>query len=101
MLCSAGARYLLQGPARKDHLMNISGSLPVIPTPFYQRQIDYESLSRLFDYVLPELEGFTLCGSTGESVSLSFEERVELMEFALRRVRFRHHPSLYPSVWAG
>lgn len=67
--------------------MNISGSLPVIPTPFYQGQIDYESLSRLFDYLLPHLEGFTLCGSTGESVSLSFDERVELMEFASCHVR--------------
>ena len=64
--------------------MKLRGSLPVIPTPFYQGKIDYDSLLRLIDHLFPELEGFTLCGSTGESVSLSFEERVELMEFAVR-----------------
>jgi 4-hydroxy-tetrahydrodipicolinate synthase len=64
--------------------MKLSGSLPVIPTPFYQGKIDFDSLLRLFDHIFPELDGFTLCGSTGESVSLSFNERVELMEFAMR-----------------
>ncbi len=70
--------------AVKGGLMKLSGSLPVIPTPFYEGRIDYESLLRLIDHLFPELEGFTLCGSTGESVSLSFEERIELMEFAVR-----------------
>lgn len=71
--------------------MKISGSLPVIPTPFYEGRIDYESLSRLINYLLPELDGLTLCGSTGESVSLSFDERIELMEFAVRLVPANKH----------
>jgi 4-hydroxy-tetrahydrodipicolinate synthase len=66
--------------------MKLSGSLPVIPTPFYQGKIDFDSLLKLFDHIFPELEGFTICGSTGESVSLSFNERVELMEFAARNL---------------
>ncbi len=65
--------------------MRIAGSLPVIPTPFYEGRIDYESLERLFDHLFPELDGYTIGGSTGESVSLSFAERVSLMEFAVRR----------------
>jgi 4-hydroxy-tetrahydrodipicolinate synthase len=64
--------------------MKLGGSLPVIPTPFYEGRIDYESLGRLLDHLFPDLDGFTLCGSTGESVSLSFAERIELMEFAVR-----------------
>jgi len=64
--------------------MKLCGSLPVIPTPFYQGKIDFDSLLRLFEHLFPELEGYTICGSTGESVSLSFEERVELMKFAVR-----------------
>lgn len=52
--------------------------------PFLPWQIDYDSLLRLFDHLFPHLEGFTLCGSTGESVSLSFNERIELMSFAVR-----------------
>lgn len=62
--------------------MKLSGSLPVIPTPFYQGRIDFDSLLKLFDHLFPELEGYTLCGSTGEAVSLSLEERRELMKFA-------------------
>jgi 4-hydroxy-tetrahydrodipicolinate synthase len=33
--------------------------------------------------MLPEVDGYTLGGSTGESVSLSPEERQELMKFAV------------------
>jgi 4-hydroxy-tetrahydrodipicolinate synthase len=60
----------------------IAGSLPVIPTPFFENRIDFDSLSRLFDHLFPDLDGFTMGGSTGESVSLTFEERLELMRFA-------------------
>jgi 4-hydroxy-tetrahydrodipicolinate synthase len=63
--------------------VKLSGSLPVIPTPFYDGRIDYDSLLRLFDHLFPDLDGYTLCGSTGESVSLSLQERRELMKFAV------------------
>jgi 4-hydroxy-tetrahydrodipicolinate synthase len=59
-----------------------SGTLPVIPTPFHKGRIDFDSLLRLFDHIFPELDGYTLGGSTGESVSLTLEERLELMRFA-------------------
>ncbi len=62
--------------------MKLSGSLPVIPTPFYNGRIDFDSLLKLFDRLFPALEGYTLCGSTGEAASLSLEERLELMKFA-------------------
>jgi 4-hydroxy-tetrahydrodipicolinate synthase len=62
--------------------VKLAGSLPVIPTPFYRGKLDYDSLLKLFDHLFPDLEGYTLCGSTGESVSLSLEERLELMTFA-------------------
>jgi 4-hydroxy-tetrahydrodipicolinate synthase len=63
---------------------NLNGSLPVIPTPFLDNRIDFDSLSRLFDHIFPELDGYTLGGSTGESVSLSMDERLELMRFAAK-----------------
>lgn len=66
--------------------MKVIGSLPVIPTPFYQGKIDYDSLLRLFDHVFPHLDGVTVCGSTGESVSLSLSERIELAEFACQNI---------------
>src|SRR5437773_2355452 len=64
--------------------MKIGGSLPVIPTPFYNGEIDFDSLLRLLDHLFPELDGYTLAGSTGESVSLSLAERCQLIEFAAR-----------------
>lgn len=65
-------------------IFNLSGSLPVIPTPFLNNRIDYDSLSRLFDHLFPELDGYTLGGSNGESVALSMDERLELMRFAAK-----------------
>ena len=62
--------------------MKLAGSLPVIPTPFYQGKLDFDSLLKLFDHLFPELDGYTLCGSTGECASLSLDERLELMTFA-------------------
>jgi 4-hydroxy-tetrahydrodipicolinate synthase len=64
--------------------MKLAGSLPVIPTPFRDGKLDFDSLLKLFEHLFPALEGYTLCGSTGEGVSLSFEERVELMQFAAK-----------------
>jgi len=62
--------------------VKLAGSLPVVPTPFHRGKLDYDSLLKLFDHLFPELDGYTLCGSTGESVSLSLDERLELMTFA-------------------
>ena len=64
--------------------MPITGSLPVIPTPFFENHIDFSSLERLLAHMFPALDGYTLCGSTGEVASLSLVERIELVEFAVR-----------------
>ena len=56
----------------------------MIPTPFRDNRIDFDSLLRLFDHLFPELEGYTICGSTGEAPSLTIDERLELMKFAAR-----------------
>jgi len=76
-----------QNHDRSNHAaagVSLRGSLPVILTPFYQNKVDFDSLLKLFDHLFPELDGYTLCGSTGEAVSLSFDERAELMKFAVR-----------------
>lgn len=85
------SKYAQRTERRTDSLQrgrkmnfNLNGSLPVIPTPFLENRIDFDSLSRLFDHIFPELDGYTLCGSTGESVSLSMDERLELMRFAAK-----------------
>jgi 4-hydroxy-tetrahydrodipicolinate synthase len=69
----------------------LGGTLPVIPTPFFRGGIDYDSLLRLFDHIFPELDGCTLGGSTGEGVSLSLQERLQLMKFAVRHAPAGKH----------
>lgn len=64
--------------------MKITGSLPVIPTPFRENRIDFDSLLRLFDHLFPALDGYTIGGSTGEAASLTLDERMELMKFVAR-----------------
>ena len=64
--------------------MKLAGSLPVVPTPFRDGKLDFDSLLKLFNHLFPELEGYTLCGSTGEGASLSYDERAALMEFAIK-----------------
>jgi 4-hydroxy-tetrahydrodipicolinate synthase len=60
----------------------LAGSLPVIPTPFHNGKVDYDSLLRLFDHLFPDLDGYTIGGSTGEAVSMTMTERLELIRFA-------------------
>ncbi len=74
-------RPFLGKPAARGKL---HGTLPVIPTPFHNGKLDFDSLLRLFDFIFPEVDGYTLSGSTGESVSMSLEERMELMRFAAK-----------------
>jgi 4-hydroxy-tetrahydrodipicolinate synthase len=69
----------LSGPPSAGKLR---GTLPVVPTPFYNGKVDFDSFLRLLDYIFPQLDGYTICGSTGESVSLSRTERLELIRFA-------------------
>jgi 4-hydroxy-tetrahydrodipicolinate synthase len=69
---------------RRSPAGNLSGTLPVVPTPLYKGKIDFDSFLRLLDHIFPELDGYTICGSTGESVSLSTAERLELIRFAAK-----------------
>jgi 4-hydroxy-tetrahydrodipicolinate synthase len=61
----------------------IRGVLPVIPTPFRDGRVDGESLRALVERMLPSVDGYTLAGSTGESPSLTLQERLDVIELAL------------------
>lgn len=55
-------------------------------TPFLQNgEIDYASLEKLLKMQDEAQNGILLLGSTGESMSLSLEERKEVLNFALRQ----------------
>ena len=63
--------------------MSIKGILPVIPTPFRDGAFDAASFRRMVDRMAPDLDGYTLLGSTGEAPSMTTAERMAIAEEAL------------------
>ncbi|MBF0547379.1 MAG: 4-hydroxy-tetrahydrodipicolinate synthase [Candidatus Riflebacteria bacterium] len=63
------------------------GSWVAIVTPFNDGKIDEIALSKLLDMHLEAgTDGLVICGTTGESVTLSLDERRKLMTLVSRRV---------------
>lgn len=61
----------------------LSGYFSALVTPFDARQIDFESFDVYLRYIIKSgVAGFVVCGSTGESLSLSFEEKIALIKKA-------------------
>lgn len=58
----------------------------MIPTPFLNGEIDYASFKRMLEFCGTGVDGYTILGSTGEATSMSIEERMELVEHAMRQV---------------
>lgn len=78
--------------------MEIEGTYSAIVTPFVAGDanplqppaVDYESLDRLVDWQLEEgVDGIVVCGTTGESATLSEEEKLAVIERVIRRVKSR------------
>lgn len=67
-------------------VIELGGTLPVLPTPFWDGEVDYASLGRLLEFVLTDCDGCTLLGSTGEAPSLTLAERATVAEFAMRNL---------------
>jgi len=59
------------------------GTGVALVTPFLSdKKIDYDSLERIIKFVdLPEIDYLTIMGTTGESATLSWNEKIEILEF--------------------
>lgn len=77
------------------------GTGTALSTPFNENgSIDFISLGRLIDMQIDQgIEALVPCGSTGESATMSNEERLEVMRFTVERVRA--HQGNRPKVVAG
>jgi 4-hydroxy-tetrahydrodipicolinate synthase len=53
----------------------LKGIMPPLPTPFRDGKLDLTSLQRLLDHLAPSVDGVLIGGSTGETPSLSIDER--------------------------
>lgn len=65
------------------------GPYGVLLTPFTKEgKVDYNAFEEQLDFLLKtDIQGFFACGTTGEFVSLSPQENIELMEFTANRLR--------------
>ncbi|MDA3843565.1 MAG: 4-hydroxy-tetrahydrodipicolinate synthase [Candidatus Kapabacteria bacterium] len=73
-------------------LTTIKGTITALVTPFNQDgSIDYPSLDGLIDFQIEnKIDGILVCGTTGESPTLSFQEKTDVIthsvEYAAGRV---------------
>jgi 4-hydroxy-tetrahydrodipicolinate synthase len=67
---------------------SIKGSWAALITPFTQNdQIDFAALDRLLDmHLAARTDGLVICGTTGESATLSFDEKKALMKAVTARI---------------
>lgn len=77
------------------------GTGTALATPFHpDGAIDFESYGRLIDYQVDNgVEAVIACGSTGESATMSRQEKLEVIRFTVERVRA--HQGSRPLVIAG
>ena len=62
------------------------GTGVALVTPFLSdKKIDYNSLERIIKFVdLPQINYLTILGTTGESATLSWSEKIEILKFMIK-----------------
>ena len=62
------------------------GTGVALVTPFLSdKKIDYNSLKRIIKFVdLPQINYLTILGTTGESATLSWSEKIEILKFMIK-----------------
>lgn len=66
------------------------GSGVAIVTPFKEESIDFEKLGELIDWHIEEkTDAIIICGTTGESATMSLEEQKAAIKFAVEKVNNR------------
>ena len=67
-----------------------TGSSVAIVTPFRNGKVNFEKLSELIDFqIAGGTAAITVCGTTGESSTMSLEEHMETVDFCVRKVNKR------------
>tara|TARA_B100000575_G_scaffold287924_1_gene287052 strand:+ start:102 stop:974 length:873 start_codon:yes stop_codon:yes gene_type:complete len=61
------------------------GSIPAVITPFINDEVDYNSLSKIIEFLIVNgSNGLVPCGTTGESPTLSHNEHKKIIEETIR-----------------
>lgn len=69
----------------------IKGAYTALITPFKDnKKIDYDKLKELIEYqIANDIDGLVICGTTGESATLSLAEKKRLIRFSIDKVANR------------
>ncbi|RUM28748.1 MAG: 4-hydroxy-tetrahydrodipicolinate synthase [Aquifex sp.] len=66
------------------------GSIVALITPFKEGEVDYEALGNLIEFHVENgTDAILVCGTTGESPTLTFEEHEKVIEFAVKKAAGR------------
>ena len=61
-----------------------TGAATALITPFKEGKIDYVSMGKLVEWQISQgIDGLVVCGTTGESSTLSDEEKIHLVKFVV------------------
>ncbi len=67
-----------------------TGSAVAIVTPFLDGAVDYDALGRLIEFqIAGQTDAIVICGTTGESSTLSDEEHRKCIEYTIEKVNRR------------
>ncbi|MEW6235935.1 MAG: 4-hydroxy-tetrahydrodipicolinate synthase [Candidatus Omnitrophota bacterium] len=78
------------------------GSAVALIAPFHNGAVDYIALERLIDFhAKAETECILVCGTTGESATLSHQEHKDIIGHAAQYVRSVRGGNRYPLLMAG
>lgn len=67
-----------------------TGSAVAIVTPFSNESVDYEALGRLLQFQLSSgTDAVVVCGTTGEAATLSYAERMAVIQYVVDQVNGR------------
>jgi len=78
------------------------GSAVALITPFKDGAVDFPALEKLIDFhVAAETECILVCGTTGESATLTHEEHKQIIKHSAQYIRSVRGDRRYPLLMAG
>ena len=68
--------------------LTLQGTITALVTPFDEKgEIDYDALKKLIDFQIDQgIDGILICGSTGESATLTLKEKMSIISRAVEFV---------------
>ena len=85
--------YLFADIGRKDLIMKtpiFKGAATALITPFKNHAIDFEAFGEIIDaQIAAGIDALVICGTTGEASTLTDDEQISAIEYAVKRVAGR------------